>query len=228
MTGDVSKHMATGENVSQRAFNRWIRPGSPSAPARKSTPTWHHVPVGRMEGGRRRDDGRHVHRKRRRVAIDHRPRVLAGYRVRPSRRRRRARAQSQRRGQPANAFTFDGVLSTNYITALGADGFTVGNDKRVNRAGTMYHYVAWNEIPGKMDVGTYTGNGADNRNITGVGFQPDFVMVQTDSGLPDRWRTRRRWGHRPTPRTSSTRPPTRPTRFNCSSQTVSRSARRRR
>ena len=55
---------------------------------------------------------------------------------------------------------------------------------RVNRAGTTYHYVAWNEIPGKIDVGTYTGNGADNRNITGVGFQPDFVMVQTNSGGP--------------------------------------------
>ena len=47
------------------------------------------------------------------------------------------------------------------------------------RSGVLYHYVAWNEIPGKIDVGTYTGNGADNRNITGVGFQPDFVMVQT-------------------------------------------------
>ena len=55
---------------------------------------------------------------------------------------------------------------------------------RVNRTGTTYHYVAWNEIPGKVDVGTYTGNGADNRNITGVGFQPDFVMVQTNSDRP--------------------------------------------
>ena len=70
------------------------------------------------------------------------------------------------------------MLSTNYITALGTDGFTVGTDNRVNRSDDLYHYVAWNEIPGKIDVGTYTGNGADNRNITGVGFQPDFVMVQ--------------------------------------------------
>ncbi len=84
----------------------------------------------------------------------------------------------------ANAFTFSGGASTNYITALGADGFTVGTDTRVNRAGDLYHYVAWNEIPGKIDVGTYTGNGADNRNIPGVGFQPDFVMVQTNGGLP--------------------------------------------
>ena len=71
-----------------------------------------------------------------------------------------------------------------YIPTLGADGFTVGSDVRVNRDGTTYHYVAWAEIAGKVDVGTYTGNGADNRNIPGVGFQPDFVMVQTDGGLP--------------------------------------------
>ena len=84
-------------------------------------------------------------------------------------------------GPAANAFTFNGGLSTTYIPTLAADGFTVGSDVRVNRNGTTYHYVAWNEIPGKVDVGTYTGNGADNRNIPGVGFQPDFVMVQTNS-----------------------------------------------
>ena len=84
----------------------------------------------------------------------------------------------------ATAFTFSGGASTNYITALGSDGFTVGTDTRVNREGDLYHYVAWTEVPGKVDVGTYTGNGADNRNIPGVGFQPDFVMVQTNGGLP--------------------------------------------
>ena len=77
------------------------------------------------------------------------------------------------------AFSFTGGDSTNYITALGADGFTVGTDTRVNRSGDLYHYLAWSETPGKIGVGTYTGTGADNRNIAGVGFQPDFVMVQT-------------------------------------------------
>jgi autotransporter-associated beta strand protein len=85
------------------------------------------------------------------------------------------------------AFSFSGGPggdSTNYITALGAVGFTVGTDTRVNQTGVLYHYVAWNEVPGKIDVGTYTGSGADNRNITGVGFQPDFVMVQIGPAGP--------------------------------------------
>jgi len=82
----------------------------------------------------------------------------------------------------AVAFSFTGGNSTNYITALGSDGFTVGTDTRVNRSGDLYHYLAWNETAGKIGVGTYTGTGADNRNITDVGFPPDFVMVQNGRG----------------------------------------------
>ena len=86
-------------------------------------------------------------------------------------------------GTPATvAFSFTGGDSTNYITALGSDGFTVGTDTRVNRSGDLYHYLAWNETAGKIGVGTYTGTGADNRNITNVGFPPDFVMVQNGRG----------------------------------------------
>ena len=100
---------------------------------------------------------------------------------------------------------------------------------RVNASGITYHYVAWNEIAGKVDVGTYTGNAVDNRNIPGVGFQPDFVMVQTDSdgsattdadgGAFD--------GEGPAINNLALlhrgRKPER-TRFNCSSRPVSRSA----
>ena len=41
-----------------------------------------------------------------------------------------------------------------------------------------YYYVAWNEIAGKMDVGSYSGNATDNRSITGVGFLPQYVIVR--------------------------------------------------
>ncbi len=82
------------------------------------------------------------------------------------------------------AFTFAGAASAGWITALGSDGFTVDANARVNAAGTTYFFVAWDEIAGKMDVGTYTGNGADNRNITGVGFQPEFVYTQSAAAIP--------------------------------------------
>lgn len=80
------------------------------------------------------------------------------------------------------SFEFDiSASATNQIQALQADGFQVGTDGRVNTSGTVYHYVAWNEIAGKMDVGSYAGDATDNRGITGVGFQPEYVIVRPSS-----------------------------------------------
>jgi hypothetical protein len=68
------------------------------------------------------------------------------------------------------------------IQALEANGFQVGTDARVNAVGTSYHYMAWKAIPGKMSVGSYPGDGFDNRDITGVGFQPEYVIVHAING----------------------------------------------
>ncbi len=70
--------------------------------------------------------------------------------------------------------------AANRITSFDADGFSVGNSSRVNSSGVVYHYAAWNAVPGKMAVGSYAGNGIDNRAITGVGFGPEYVIVRAD------------------------------------------------
>ena len=67
------------------------------------------------------------------------------------------------------------------ISSLDSDGFTVGTDARVNSNGVAYHYVAWNETAGEFDVGIYTGDAVDNRSITGVGFQPEYVIIKDDT-----------------------------------------------
>ncbi len=36
-------------------------------------------------------------------------------------------------------------------------------------------------------TGTYVGNGADNRQITGLGFQPDLVIVKANVGQAGRF-----------------------------------------
>lgn len=87
-----------------------------------------------------------------------------------------------RNGAGSLSYAFSGSSSSGWITALGADGFTVDSDTRVNGSGATYAFMAWNEVAGKMDVGSYTGNATDNRNIAGVGFQPEFVMTQSDGG----------------------------------------------
>jgi hypothetical protein len=68
--------------------------------------------------------------------------------------------------------------TTTRIQAFEADGFVVGNDIFVNDIG-VYHYVAFREAPGQLASGSYEGDGSDNRDITGLGFQPDWVWVKS-------------------------------------------------
>ena len=57
----------------------------------------------------------------------------------------------------------------------------------MNANGVANHFVAINDVAGITDVGTYTGNGTDNRNITGVGLSPAYVMTRlgNTSGPPE-------------------------------------------
>jgi hypothetical protein len=81
---------------------------------------------------------------------------------------------------------------TNGITALDANGFSVGGSATVNTDGTVYHYVAFDETPGLVETGSYTGNATDSRNITGVGVTPAYVQVRANDTA-----TARQAAHRP-------------------------------
>ena len=78
-------------------------------------------------------------------------------------------------------FLFGTAWIANQITSLDASGFSVihnGAAPHTNENGVVYHYVAWNAAPRKTFVGAYNGNGADNRNIAGVGFQPEYLLIK--------------------------------------------------
>lgn len=87
----------------------------------------------------------------------------------------------QRSSTMTSSFRFDpDGGAANRITALDANGFTVGSGAEVNASGVIYHFVAWDAVMGKINVGAYVGNGTDNRNITGVGFQPEYAIARKD------------------------------------------------
>jgi hypothetical protein len=72
------------------------------------------------------------------------------------------------------------------IQTLNSDGFTVGSNATVNTSGTTYRYFAFKQVSGAMDVGTYSGNATDNRNIdssvdAGLTFLPNFVFVKNSN-----------------------------------------------
>ena len=75
------------------------------------------------------------------------------------------------------------------ITSLDATGFTVGADFRVNFSGDNHYWVAFKAGAGEMKVGTYTGDGFDDRSVTGVDFQPDYVMTLPEGAFSPLHRT---------------------------------------
>jgi len=76
---------------------------------------------------------------------------------------------------------FDNVaFVTDGITSLDADGFTVSTDDDVDKSGETYYWMAWKAEAGVVATGEYTGDGVDDRQITGAGFLPAVVMVFPD------------------------------------------------
>lgn len=71
-------------------------------------------------------------------------------------------------------------------------GFTVGSTNNAN--GSVYYYVAFKNVTNKLTVGQFTGDGADNRDITALGFEPDFVFVKQNSALAPIFNTTECWG----------------------------------
>ena len=82
-------------------------------------------------------------------------------------------------------FNFPADQETDCIKSLDADGFTVGDDVKVNQDGVTYHWIAfYDDGSDVMRFGTYTGNGVDSRDIDigAPAFQPDFVLVTRFTG----------------------------------------------
>lgn len=70
------------------------------------------------------------------------------------------------------------------IGSVSGSSFTVGQHSgtgvNLNVNGATYHYAAFKQIDGEMEVGSYTGNGQDNRTISGLGFTPEYLIVKCD------------------------------------------------
>lgn len=71
--------------------------------------------------------------------------------------------------------------TTNVIKAIETDGFQIGTNAQVNTAAVPYFYFAFKSTADQFKVGTYTGDATDNRNITGVGFNPGLVWIKREA-----------------------------------------------
>ena len=82
--------------------------------------------------------------------------------------------------------TSDAITSdTNEVTAATSTTFTAGTSGSVGGSGGTYIAYCFTSISGFSKIGTYTGTGATHA-ITGVGFQPDWIMGKEVDGV-DSW-----------------------------------------
>ncbi len=78
----------------------------------------------------------------------------------------------------------DVSVVTDAITTLDSDGFSLGVSTNVNGSGVAFHYLAVKDDGnGDFKTGTFTGDATDGLAITGVGFQPAFVLIKSRSSI---------------------------------------------
>jgi hypothetical protein len=56
--------------------------------------------------------------------------------------------------------------------------FSLSTDTNVNSSSGNYVFYAFHSVDGYQKVGSYTGDGNANKEITGLGFSPRFVMIK--------------------------------------------------
>jgi uncharacterized repeat protein (TIGR01451 family) len=83
----------------------------------------------------------------------------------------------------ATLYVVDGSEYTNRIVAFEPDGFRLGSNADINRSGTTHHFVALNERPGLVDVQSYVGDNSTSRDFLGVGFQPEYLLLESSSTM---------------------------------------------
>lgn len=78
----------------------------------------------------------------------------------------------------------DASSVTDAITALDSDGFTLGTSGNVNTSGRSYWYLAVRDNgAGDFKQGSFTGDASDGKAITGFGFQPNYVLIKSNTSI---------------------------------------------
>lgn len=90
----------------------------------------------------------------------------------------RYRAGRTEEGQGDETCLFSDVAAgANDIQSVGSGKFVVGSGRTANDNGIDTHYVVFKEASDACAFITWTGDSIDNRGITGIGFEPDFVFI---------------------------------------------------
>ena len=82
-------------------------------------------------------------------------------------------------GDAAKVLTSTGNLAPDLVQSLDGAGFTLGTDLNVNQDGATFHWAAF-KAGDELELGSYVGDGTDDRSIGGLSFPPDWVVTLGD------------------------------------------------
>ncbi len=85
-------------------------------------------------------------------------------------------------GDVSKPLTGAAALTANLIQSLDGEGFTLGNDARVNSNAQLYHWIAFG-AGDNIDVGQFAGNGTST-TVAGVGFQAEMTILASAGTEP--------------------------------------------
>lgn len=95
--------------------------------------------------------------------------------------------------------------TTGFIKSLDADGFTVGTDGSVNANSIKYHALCLKADAADLKVDKYTGDGINDRQFTGLNFNPDGVITMKEGPTRVLFRTTGHSGDQSAPFTNTSR-----------------------
>jgi uncharacterized repeat protein (TIGR01451 family) len=72
-----------------------------------------------------------------------------------------------------------GGINSGGINRFYLGGFEVGSEPEVNTLNTPYHYISWNYSSGLIAGASYLGDSQDNREITGLGLTPEYLLIKS-------------------------------------------------
>ncbi|HLT29455.1 MAG TPA: hypothetical protein VK013_05405 [Myxococcaceae bacterium] len=83
-----------------------------------------------------------------------------------------------------------GALVTDGVVSLDEDGFTLtATSWRVNRKDTRYTWAAFRADPDELVVGTYLGDGQEDRHVAALDWRPGLLFIIAEAEVPLQWRT---------------------------------------
>jgi hypothetical protein len=73
------------------------------------------------------------------------------------------------------------------VSEFSSSVFGLGSDNSTNGDGDNYIAYCWTSVQNYSKIGNYIGSGSSGKQVTGLGFKPDFLLLKNSSSTGGSW-----------------------------------------